>query len=160
MADAGGLGESSKEKEFDEVKEKRLFEYEETMKLIKEATGVSDIQEVIAKFQSQGDTKAHLGHLQEQAEKRIEELKEKKKAILADLDELKFSSESKRSHSSRLTQEFKEHLAEVQTKTDEAKLKCDRYARLLENSKQGIKHLYSKLESVNLVCLSHLIVCI
>jgi DNA repair exonuclease SbcCD ATPase subunit len=121
------------------------------MRLIKEATGVSDIQEIIAKFQSQGDTRAHLAHLQQQSEKRIEELKEKKAKVLAELDELKFSSESKRSHSSRLMQEFREHLVETQVQTNEAKLKCDRGVKLLENSKQGIKHLCSKLENIHLV---------
>jgi len=148
-AETGIIGETSKDS-YDEAKDKQINDYEETMRLIKEVTGVSDLQEVIAKFQSQGDTKAHLAQLQLQSEKRIDELKIKKNQVLADLDELKFSSESKHTHSSRLIQEFQDHLKDAQLKMNESKLKYERAARLLENSKAGIKHLYSKLENIHL----------
>ena len=68
---------------------------------------------------------------------------------MAEYEEHTFSSESKQSHAVRLAQEFEAHLAEAQTKTNEAKLKFERAARLVENANAGIKHIFSKLDSIN-----------
>ncbi|KAJ3254708.1 hypothetical protein HK104_007197, partial [Borealophlyctis nickersoniae] len=135
---------------YDEQKEKTMAEYEETMRLIKEATGVSIINEVIAKFQSQGDTHKHLSQLQQANEARIEDLKRKKQHVLAQFEELRFSGESKHSHSQRMIEEFQEHLREGQRSMMEAKLKYERVAKLLVNAKAGIQHLFDKVEGVPL----------
>lgn len=148
--EAGPQGDQNKD-HYDEVKEKKIAEYEETIRLIKEATGVSDIQEVIVKFQSQGDTHDHLVQLQKTNEARIEELKKKKKQVLAEYDELKFSGESKHAHSRRLIDEFQQHLKDANLKTNEAKLKYERAAKVLTNAEAGIKHLFDKLESIHVV---------
>eukprot|EP00842_Homolaphlyctis_polyrhiza_P006364 jgi/Hompol1/6729/HPOL_005058-RA len=146
--DANG-GNDVKE-QYDEATEKQMAEYEETMRLIKEATGVSDINEVIAKFQSQGDTHTHLLQLQKANEARIEELKAKKVAILAEYEELKYTGESKHSHSRRMIEEFEKHLESSQARTEEAKQKYERAYKILTNSKAGVQHLADKFESIRL----------
>jgi coiled-coil domain-containing protein 151 len=139
--------------QFDEATEKKMAEYEETMRLIKEATGVSDITDVIAKFQSQGDTLQHLSHLQKTNEERIEQLKKKKAQVIRDYEDLRFTGESKQSHSQRTLDEFKTHLEEAQTKFAETKLKYERSLKILSNAKAGIQHLNEKLESIRLVLI-------
>lgn len=137
--------------QFDEVKAKKMAEFEEHFRIIKEATGVSDIQEVISKFNAQADTHNQLKQLQKQNEQRIEELKHKKQTILAEFEELKYSGESKNAHSRLLFEELKDHLDTAATRCSEAKSKFERVSKLLVNAKAGIQHLAEKLESVPLV---------
>ncbi|KAJ8324377.1 hypothetical protein QVD99_002411 [Batrachochytrium dendrobatidis] len=134
---------------YDEADEKKRAEYEETMRLIKEATGVSDINEVIAKFQSQGDTHLHLAQLQNANAVKLSELKKKKAQIMAEFEELKYTGESKHSHSTRLVEEFQKHLSDSLGRTEEAKIKYERAAEILTNAKSGVQHLADKLESIH-----------
>ncbi|KAJ3209926.1 hypothetical protein HDU67_005818 [Dinochytrium kinnereticum] len=145
-----GLFQDPNKDHYDEVKEKKMAEYEEIMRLIKEATGVSNINEVIAKFQSQGDTHNHLSQLQKQNEARIEELKAKKSEILADFEDLKYTGESKNFHSQRTIEEFQTHLLDAQIRMQDAKHKYERLAKLLVNTKAGIQHLCDKLDTFQL----------
>ncbi|KAI8927052.1 hypothetical protein BC831DRAFT_504122 [Entophlyctis helioformis] len=147
-ADANG-GNDIKE-QYDEATEKKMGDYEETMRLIKEATGVSDINEVIAKFQSQGDTHAHLVQLQQANEARIEELKSKKTHVLAEFEELKYTGESRHSNSRRMIEEFQQHLAVSHQRMEEARQKYERAAKVLTNAKAGVQHLTDKLDSIRL----------
>jgi coiled-coil domain-containing protein 151 len=145
-----GLTSDSSKEHYDEAKEKKMAEYEETMRLIKEATGVSDINEVIAKFQSQGDTHNHLAQLQTQNELKIEELRQKKADVLSEFEELKYTGESKNTHSQRLIEDFQQHLDEVHSKTLDSKQKTERVTKLLTNTKAGIQHLCDKLEAIQI----------
>ena len=61
-----------------EEQEKKISTYEEAMAKIKDATGVSDIQEVVQRFLSQGDTHKHLEQLKIDNEKMLARLKEEK----------------------------------------------------------------------------------
>jgi vacuolar-type H+-ATPase subunit I/STV1 len=137
--------------QYDEATEKKMSEYEETMRLIKEATGVSDITEVIAKFQSQGDTLFHLTNLQMANEKRIEQLKKKKAEVIKEYEWLRFTGEAKQSLSQRTLDEFTTHLEEANVKYVDSKLKYDRSLKILSNAKAGVQHLNEKLESIRLV---------
>ncbi|KAI9014788.1 hypothetical protein BC832DRAFT_546480 [Gaertneriomyces semiglobifer] len=136
--------------QFDEARERKFLEFEENMRLIKEATGVSDINEVISKFQSQGDTHEHLTQLQKANEVRYEELKKKKANIVAEFDDLKYSGETKHAHSRRMAEEMQQHLAEAENRTAEAKAKFERVAKLMTNVKAGVQHLSDKVDVVQL----------
>ncbi|KAJ3129097.1 hypothetical protein HK100_008836 [Physocladia obscura] len=149
-ADSSQQSDAHKEA-YDEAKERKMGEYEETMRLIKEATGVSDINEVIAKFQSQGDTHNHLTQLQLHNETRVNDLKQKKLEIESEYEQLKTNGESKMTHSQRLMEEFEKHLKETQAHTDETRHKFERIAKLLNNTKAGVQHLCDKLETISLV---------
>ncbi|KAJ3387725.1 hypothetical protein HDU84_000604 [Entophlyctis sp. JEL0112] len=148
-ADTNQSSEANKEA-YDEAKERKMAEYEETMRLIKEATGVSDINEVIAKFQSQGDTHNHLTQLQQQNEERVKDMKKRKMDIETEYEQLKTGGESSRAHSQRMVEEFEKHLKETEVHTQETKLKYERVAKLLNNTKAGVQHLFDKLETINL----------
>lgn len=142
--------EANKE-HYDEAREKRIAEYEENMRLIKEATGVSDINEVIVKFRSQGDTHEHLSQLQKANEARYEELKRKKQEIMAEYEDLKYSGEAKHAHSRRMVEEMEQHLADAEAKMADAKLKYERTAKLMANAKAGVQHLSDKVDGIQLV---------
>ncbi|KAJ3088217.1 hypothetical protein HK102_009269 [Quaeritorhiza haematococci] len=148
-ADTGNANDINKE-QYDEMVEHKMIEYEEIMRYIKEATGVSDINEVIAKFQSQGDTHNHLVQLQTQNESRIEDLKKKKADVLQEFEELKYTGESRHAHSRRMIEELQQHLSEARNRCQETKLKFDRVNKLLANSAAGIQHLADKLENIPL----------
>jgi hypothetical protein len=128
--------------------EKKLAEYEEIMRLIKEATGVSDISEVIAKFQSQGETHAQLSQLQKSNEAKIGDLKEKKSKLASDNEEMKFAGQSKFAHSQRTLEEFEKHLKESEDAYAEAKQKYERALKTLVNANAGVQHLADKLDHV------------
>lgn len=61
-----------------EEQERKITTYEEAMNKIKDATGVSDIREVVERFLSQGDTHKHLEQLKGSNEKMLVRLKEEK----------------------------------------------------------------------------------
>merc|ERR1719299_370290 len=54
----------------------KLLDYEEAFHQIKEATGVSDVNEVIQKFLMQEDTKQNLSNLSKKNQATIDELTE------------------------------------------------------------------------------------
>jgi hypothetical protein len=148
-ADEKNHGENKEQ--YDEQTEKKLAEYEETMRLIKEATGVSDISEVIAKFQSQGETHGQLTLLQKQNEIKIAELKEKKIKVEQENADFKFTGESKHQHSQQTIQEFEIHLKNSEQKYLETKQKFERAIKTLNNANAGVQHLLDKMETIKAV---------
>ncbi|KAJ3044204.1 hypothetical protein HDV00_002882 [Rhizophlyctis rosea] len=127
-----------------------LASYEETMRLIKEATGVSLITEVIAKFQSQSTTHAHLTSLREQNEARFEELKRKKVEVEERFEELRFSGEARGGVGERMVREMEGHLEEARKRMMESRERFERVARVVSGVKAGVQHLVEKLEGVQL----------
>lgn len=141
--------------QYDEIKEKKMSEFEETMRLIKEATGVNNIHEVIAKLKSQGDTNSQLSQLKSLNETRIEELKKRKIEIQNEYEDLKYSGEAKSSHSQSTLEELEKHALDSEVKMQESRQKHDRLSKLLVNIQSGIYHLYDKLELIAAVIFSN-----
>lgn len=75
----------------------KITSYEEALAKIKDATGVSDIQEVVDRFLNQGDTKRHLEQLQEENTKTVARLKEEKEKLQEQFEDMKYSGEAKMS---------------------------------------------------------------
>ena len=80
-----------------EVQEAKITSYEEALAKIKDATGVSDIQEVVDRFLNQGDTKRHLERLREENTRQVARLKEEKEKLQAQFEDMKYSGEAKTS---------------------------------------------------------------
>ncbi|KAJ3057103.1 hypothetical protein HK097_000567 [Rhizophlyctis rosea] len=127
-----------------------LASYEETMRLIKEATGVSLITEVIAKFQSQSTTHAHLSSLRSQNEARFEELKQKKRQVEEKYEELRFSGEARGGVGERIVKEMEGHLEDARKRCAESRERFERVARVVTGVKAGVQHLVEKLEGLKL----------
>ncbi len=79
------------------MQEEKISSYEEALAKIKDATGVSDIQEVVDRFLNQGDTKRHLEQLREENTKVVSRLKEEREKLQAQFEDLKYSGEAKMS---------------------------------------------------------------
>ncbi len=77
------------------MQEAKISSYEEALAKIKDATGVSDIQEVVDRFLNQGDTKRHLEQLREENTKVVSRLKEEREKLQAQFEDLKYSGEAK-----------------------------------------------------------------
>lgn len=80
-----------------EVQEAKITSYEEALAKIKDATGVSDIQEVVDRFLNQGDTKRHLERLREENTRQVARLKEEKEKLQVQFEDMKYSGEAKTS---------------------------------------------------------------
>ena len=80
-----------------EFQEAKITNYEEALAKIKDATGVSDIQEVVDRFLNQGDTKRHLERLREENTRQVARLKEEKEKLQAQFEDMKYSGEAKTS---------------------------------------------------------------
>lgn len=124
----------------------QIAEYEEAFKRIKEATGVSDTQEVVHRFENQGDTGDHLEDLKKENEKTIFRLKEEKEKLRNEFEEMKYSGEAKLSSGQRLLEEFETHLKEEEQRQDTACNRLEKSSKILTNIKSGVEHLSEKLK--------------
>ena len=80
-----------------DIQEAKISSYEEALAKIKDATGVSNIQEVVDRFLNQGNTKKHLEQLQEENTHQLACLKEDKEKLQAQFEDMKYSGEAKMS---------------------------------------------------------------
>jgi len=133
-----------------EEQERKIMGYEEAMHKIKEATGVSDIQEVVQRFLLQGETQKHLEKLKFDNEKTLLRLREEKAKFQAEFENMKYSGEAKLSSGQRILEDMQAKLEECDSSTTDSRLKLERMDRILLNVKAGIEHLSDKLISLKL----------
>lgn len=74
--------------------EVKITSYEEALAKIKDATGVSDILEVVARFLNQGETRKHLEELREENSRQLARLREERSKLQAQFEDLKYSGEA------------------------------------------------------------------
>jgi len=127
-----------------EEEQEKINQYEEAFRKIKEATGVSDVQEVIQKFITQEDTHRNLVEMTKEAQSRIDQLNAEKSELKSKVEELKYSG-SGQLGSRRIVDEFETHLTEAHYQCDKNRQKYERVAKILINVKAGVEHLYDKL---------------
>ncbi|MGH0152943.1 UNVERIFIED_CONTAM: hypothetical protein FKN15_022966 [Acipenser sinensis] len=130
--------------------ENTITTFEEAFERIKEATGVTNTQEVVERFISQGDTQRHLELLKVENEKTLERLKEEREKLQADFQEMKYSGEAKLSSGQQVLEEFASHLREEEKRRDEAREHLDRLTRVLSTVRAGVEHLGDKLQHVKI----------
>ena len=85
---------------------------QEAFRKIKDATGVSDVNEVIQKFLTQDETHNNLVVMTKEAQARIDALNEEKAQAKAKVEEIKYSGTGSLG-SRRIVDEFESHLSEV-----------------------------------------------
>uniref|UniRef100_A0A7S0AL36 ODAD1 central coiled coil region domain-containing protein n=1 Tax=Pyrodinium bahamense TaxID=73915 RepID=A0A7S0AL36_9DINO len=127
----------------------KLLDYEEAFHAIKEATGVSDPNEVIQKFLTQEDTQKNLQNLMKENQATIDRLTEDRRRLRLQVEELKFGSEGNVGRRQAID-DFETNLAEAQEKFDRNKGKFERMAKMLIDMKAGIDHLGEKLMPIRL----------
>lgn len=130
-----------------EEEEQKITTFEEAFRKIKDATGVSDVNEVIQKFLTQDDTHNNLVTMTKEAQARIDSLNEEKVQAKAKVEEIKYSGTGSLG-SRRIVDEFESHLSEAKSKCERNKQKYERIAKILINIKSGVEHLADKLEPI------------
>ncbi|XP_006631696.2 coiled-coil domain-containing protein 151 [Lepisosteus oculatus] len=130
--------------------EKVISTLEEAFQRIKEATGVTDTQEVVDRFISQGDTQRHLEQLKSENEKTLLRLKEERERLQAEFQEMKYSGEAKLSSGQQMLEECEAHLRAEEKRRDEAKERLERLTRTLNTVRAGVEHLSDKLQHIKL----------
>ena len=126
-----------------------INKYEEAFRKIKEATGVSDVKDIMDKFKQQQETKIQLEEQTEQAQASIEAMNEEKQALIAKVDEVRYAGAGG-SGSRVVVDEVEKTLRLKSNEVDKDREKAERLHKLLVGIKAGISHLADKLSSVRL----------
>merc|ERR1711896_677 len=74
-----------------EDEQEKITTYEEAFRKIRDATGVSDVSEVISKFLTQEETQKRLMEMTKESQLRIDSLQEEKALAKHRVEEIKFS---------------------------------------------------------------------
>ncbi|XP_064395156.1 outer dynein arm-docking complex subunit 3-like isoform X2 [Halichondria panicea] len=148
VAQSVGLSAIGQTNTAQEVQEAKISSYEEALAKIKDATGVSDIQEVVDRFLNQGDTKRHLEQLREENTKVVSRLKEEREKLQAQFEDLKYSGEAKMSTGQRMLEEFQGHLDDAKRKCAESESKTKSANKLLGQVNNGVEHLTEKMQHI------------
>lgn len=126
----------------------RLEDYDEAMRRIKDATGVSDVNEIIQKFATQHDTYNNLLELKSTNEKKLLELNDRKLELRSDVEKMRY--EGLESMTRKQVDEVEKNVNSAQAKYDRNKEKLERINRVLVSAKAGIEHLCEKLNDIKL----------
>merc|ERR1712188_361222 len=93
----------------------KINTYEEAFRKIRDATGVSDVSEVISKFLTQEETQKRLMEMTKESQLRIDSLQEEKALAKHRVEEIKFSG-NVASGTRRLVDDFETLLSEANSK--------------------------------------------
>ncbi|XP_075893858.1 outer dynein arm-docking complex subunit 3-like isoform X2 [Nelusetta ayraudi] len=129
--------------------EKVISVYEEAFKRIKEATGVTDIQEIVQRFISQKETHQHLVRLKEENEKALQQLKEQVKLLADEFQDMKYSGETKVTADKQVLEEQEQRLQVAEQRLDASREVLDRLVKVLSAVRAGAEHLVDKLHHVS-----------
>lgn len=121
--------------------------FENAFRKIKEATGVSDVNEVIQKIVSQEGTTENLIALTKENQSKIETLNEQKRRLKARVEEIKYSGVGG-GHRRKMVDDHEDQLANSAARLERSRLKYERLSKGLVALKAGVGHLQEKLESV------------
>jgi hypothetical protein len=121
--------------------------FENAFRKIKEATGVSDVNEVIQKIVSQEGTTENLINLTKENQGKIEVLSEQKRKLKAKVEEVKYSGVGG-GHKRKMVDDHEDQLANSAARLERSRLKYDRLSKVLIAMKAGVGHLQEKVETV------------
>jgi chromosome segregation ATPase len=124
--------------------EERLFKYETAYKTIRDATGITDVNDLLYKYVHQEETHRNLEQMIREAQSRIDQLNVEKSELTAKLDDLRYSG-SGQLGSRRIVEEFEIHLQEAGHTREANGERYEHLAKLLIDLKAGVEHLVEKL---------------
>uniref|UniRef100_A0A672H9M6 Coiled-coil domain containing 151 n=1 Tax=Salarias fasciatus TaxID=181472 RepID=A0A672H9M6_SALFA len=131
--------------------EKAISTFEEVYRNVKEATGATNVQvSIVERFTSQRDTYQHLEEVKVENEAVLLQLKEQKKLLSQQLDNLKYCGETfPMMHARRTLEESEQQLQAQQQKSKPAKENLDRLIKTLGAARAGVEHLAEKLQHIS-----------
>ncbi|XP_007257226.3 coiled-coil domain-containing protein 151 [Astyanax mexicanus] len=130
--------------------ERVLSSFEEAFQHIREATGVTNTQEVVDRFTYQKDTQKHLEEMKVENEAKLQQLKEERDTLDAQFQEMKYSGETNLSRARQELEECESHLQTEQQRQNAAKEKVEWLTQTLSTVSAGVEHLTDKLQNITL----------
>ncbi|KAL7751061.1 hypothetical protein RI367_003641 [Sorochytrium milnesiophthora] len=134
--------------EADVERERKLQEMEERLRRVKEATGVSDLNEVLDKLTKQKETHAQLTDLRDNCERRLKGLRETKKNLHKELEEARLNAEGKHANGKKVFEQMEAQLRMEVRKAESSKRNLERELAVLAKIKSGVAHLATTLNHV------------
>jgi hypothetical protein len=139
-----GVGETERAK-----MRKKIESYEEAMRRIQDATGVSDFDEVVTRFHAQGESKAYLDEMRVKNTALLEQLRENKARVMREFEALKYSGEARNTSNQRMLKDFEAQLTIAERKEEDGETMLNSTSNMLVRVKTGIDHLHDKLETLS-----------
>uniref|UniRef100_A0A8C1Q2S9 Coiled-coil domain containing 151 n=1 Tax=Cyprinus carpio TaxID=7962 RepID=A0A8C1Q2S9_CYPCA len=131
--------------------EESISTFEEAFQHVKEATGVTDSQEIVDRFISQGETQEHLEKMKAENERMLLELKEERNMSHTQYQDVKYSRETEFSSVRQMLQDCEHDLQQEQQQRDAAKEGLERLTHTLNTFKAGVQQLSDKLQPIPLM---------
>ncbi|PWA16821.1 hypothetical protein CCH79_00012779 [Gambusia affinis] len=120
--------------------------FEEILKNLKEATGVSDLQDAVEHFTLEKENCQRLENLKKQNDEALEKLKEEKELLSKQFDQMKYSGEAKLSSEMQKLEECEQQLeVQLQRRDADAERLADN-VKALGAIRAGVEHLAGKLQ--------------
>ncbi|KAA0190435.1 Coiled-coil domain-containing protein [Fasciolopsis buskii] len=132
-----------------EEQQQKIAQFEETFKHIKEVTGLSDLSQIVKRFESQGETLIHLQELKDKAEKQCQTLREQRDRLHQQFEELKYSGETELTSVNQLLDRYKKEAEDETQRREKLHQSVSDVSRLLVQCKAGADHIYDKLTFLN-----------
>ncbi|XP_032417758.1 coiled-coil domain-containing protein 151 [Xiphophorus hellerii] len=125
--------------------------FEEILKNLKEAIGVSDLQDVVEHFTLEKENCERLENLKKQNDEALEKLKEEKELLSKQFDQMKYSGEAKLSSEMLKLEECEQQLQiQLQRRDADAERLADN-VKALGAIRAGVEHLAGKLQDTSLM---------
>jgi hypothetical protein len=121
--------------------------FENAFRKIKEATGVSDVNEVIQKILSQESTTENLITLTRENQGKTESFNEMKRKLKVRVEEVKYAGVGG-GHRRKMVDDHEEQLSNSLTRLERGRRKYERFNKTMVAMKAGVMHLMDKLEAV------------
>ncbi|KAJ8609533.1 hypothetical protein CTAYLR_006021 [Chrysophaeum taylorii] len=136
----------SKEKQELQVGEERVQNFEEAFNRIKQATGITQIDELVRVFIKNEDQNFSLFNYVNEQTNEIEKLEEQLQQLRD--EEQKYTQESGDDVNQHklILQELDAKLETINTQADKYEAKCQEYQNIIDNLKQAIASCFTKLE--------------
>ncbi|XP_069022060.1 coiled-coil domain-containing protein 151 isoform X1 [Embiotoca jacksoni] len=130
--------------------EKAISTFEEAFRRIKEATAVTNIEEIAERFISQKEMHQHLEKLKAANEEVLLQLKEQKELLKQQFEEMKYSGEAQLSSDQQMLEEREQQLQAQQQTCDAAKKRLNWLSKTICTVRAGVEHLADKLQHIPL----------
>ncbi|XP_068178443.1 coiled-coil domain-containing protein 151 [Antennarius striatus] len=125
--------------------DKATSTYEEAFRRLKEASGLTDLQEIVERFNSQKETHQLLQKMKAHNEKLLQQQKEQMELLSRELQDMKYSGEAKRSSDQEMLEEREQQLQVQQQRCDQSKEHLDFLVKTVNAVRAWVEHLTEKL---------------
>lgn len=116
-----------------------LEQFAQAFKKLKEVTGVSDANEIIHKFKTQGMTSKSLEELRDKYRQKIEDLRSEKEAAKEQLNRIKYEgSGGSMNFAKKKLDDVENTLNKTQSETERLKVKWEKLSKTLVNVKVAV----------------------